>query len=156
MIKILRICVFVTMWCLAHQLSSRQCRMYEAFSGNGLLPDWHQAISPVPEPNQCWLSDSAVVMVRYQCMTLNIFKDCHSGYSYFTIYSPIKFCCGHIFQLYKKLRSFNSHLGYKISRSHSPEEFFIALAIGLLLKSNTAVLCVSWIVQQMKICLNWI
>ena len=37
----------------------------------------------------------------------------------------------------KKLRSFNNHMGYKISRSHSPEEFFIALAIGLLLKSNT-------------------
>ena len=72
-------------------------------------------------------------------MTLNIFKDCHSGYSNLKIYSPIKFCCGHIFQWYKKLRSFNSHLGYKISRSHSPEEFFIALAIGLLLKSNTVI-----------------
>ena len=24
--------------------------MYEAVSGNGLLPDWHQAISPVSEP----------------------------------------------------------------------------------------------------------
>ena len=70
-------------------------------------------------------------------MTLNIFKECHTGYSNLKIYSPIKFCCGHIFQWYKKLRSFKSHVGYKILRSHSPEEFFIALAIGLLLKSNT-------------------
>ena len=31
-------------------------------------------------------------------------------------------------------------MGYKILRSHSPEQFFIALAIGLLLKSNTAIL----------------
>ena len=77
------------------------------------------------------------VSVLMQCMTLNIFKDCHSGYSNLKIYSPIKFCCGHILQWYKKLRSFNSHMGYKISRSHSPEEFFMALAIGLLLKSNT-------------------
>ena len=30
-------------------------------------------------------------------------------------------------------------MGYNILRSHSPEEFFIALAIGLLLKSNTAI-----------------
>ena len=36
--------------------------------------------------------------------------------------------------------SFNSHVGYKILRSHSPEEFFITLAIGLLLKSNTAII----------------
>ena len=36
-----------------------------------------------------------------------------------------------------KTESFNGHVGYKILRSHSPEEFFIALAIGLLLKSNT-------------------
>ena len=35
------------------------------------------------------------------------------------------------------LKSFNGYVGYKILRSHSPEEFFIALAIGLLLKSNT-------------------
>ena len=35
-------------------------------------------------------------------------------------------------------RSFNNHVGYKILRSHSPEEFYIALAIGLLLKLNTA------------------
>ena len=39
----------------------------------------------------------------------------------------------------KKLGSFNSHMGYKILRSRSPKEFFIALAIGLLLKSNTVV-----------------
>ena len=37
----------------------------------------------------------------------------------------------------KKLRSSNSHVGYKILRSNSPDEFIIALAIGLLLKSNT-------------------
>ena len=30
-------------------------------------------------------------------------------------------------------------MGYKILRSHSPEEFFIALAIGLLLKLNTVI-----------------
>ena len=29
-------------------------------------------------------------------------------------------------------------VGYKILRSHDPEKFFIALAIGLPLKSNTA------------------
>ena len=40
----------------------------------------------------------------------------------------------------KKLGSFNSHVSYKILRSHSPEEFFIALAIGLLLKSNTVIM----------------
>ena len=39
----------------------------------------------------------------------------------------------------EKTESFNSQMGYKILRSHSPEEFFIALAIGLLLKSNTAI-----------------
>ena len=38
----------------------------------------------------------------------------------------------------KKLKSFNGHVGYKILRSRSPQEFFIALAIGLLLKSNIA------------------
>ena len=37
----------------------------------------------------------------------------------------------------KKLKSFNGHVGYKILRSRSPQEFFIVLAIGLLLKSNT-------------------
>ena len=37
----------------------------------------------------------------------------------------------------KKLKSFNGHVGYKILWSRSPQEFFIALAIGLLLKSNT-------------------
>ena len=77
-------------------------------------------------------------------MTLDIFKDCHPGYSNLKIYSPIKFCCGHMFQWYKKVRSFKSHLGYKISRSHSPEELFIALATGLLLKSNTAPLLTHW------------
>ena len=35
----------------------------------------------------------------------------------------------------RKLKSFNGHVGYKILGSYSPEEFFIALAIGLLLKS---------------------
>ena len=39
----------------------------------------------------------------------------------------------------EKLRSLNSHLGYKSLRSHSAEEFCTALALGLLLKSNTAV-----------------
>ena len=38
----------------------------------------------------------------------------------------------------KKLRNFNSHVDYKILGSHRPEEFFIALAIGLLQKSTTA------------------
>ena len=33
-------------------------------------------------------------------------------------------------------------MGYKISRYHSPVEFFVALAIGLLLKSNTVVFIV--------------
>ena len=80
--------------------------------------------------------------LQLQCMTLDIFKDCHPGYSNLKIYSPIKFCCGHMFQWYKKVKSFKSHVGYKISRSHSPEECFIALATGLLLKSNTAV--VKW------------
>ena len=42
-----------------------------------------------------------------------------------------------------KLRSFNSHVGYKILRSYYPEEFFIALAIGLVLKSNTE-FCLGW------------
>ena len=89
--------------------------------------------------NSLWPSDTIWwhIYLGQQCMILNIFKDCHSGYSNLKIYSPIKFCCGHIFQWYKKLRSFNSNMGYKISRSHSPEEFFIALAIRLLLKLNT-------------------
>ena len=44
---------------------------------------------------------------------------------------------------WKNLGNFNSHVGYTILRSHSPEEFFIALAIGLLLKWNTGIkLCV--------------
>ena len=37
----------------------------------------------------------------------------------------------------RKLRSFSSIVGYKVASSHSPEEFFIVLAMGLLLKSNT-------------------
>ena len=37
-----------------------------------------------------------------QCMTLNISMDCHLGYLNLKIYSPIKFCGGHIFQLYGK------------------------------------------------------
>ena len=37
----------------------------------------------------------------------------------------------------EKLKHLNSHLGYKILRSHSPDEFCIALAIRLLFKSNT-------------------
>ena len=73
-----------------------------------------------------------------QCMTLNIFKECHSGYLNLKIYSPIEFCLGHIFQWYwKKLGSFNSHVGYEIFRSHSPKEFSIALDIGQLLKVKT-------------------
>ena len=44
---------------------------------------------------------------------------------------------GHIFQSYGNICSFNSHVGYKILKSHSPEEFFIALAIGLVCKLNT-------------------
>ena len=63
-----------------------------------------------------------------QCTTLNTFKDCHLGYLNLKIY-----------RILKKLRLFNSHVGYKILRSHSPMEFFIALAMGLLLKSNTVV-----------------
>ena len=93
-----------------------------------------------PGHKQLWyrLSATWIFLIPWQYMTLNIFKDCHSGYTNLKIYSLIKFCCSHIFQWYKKLRSFNSHVGYKISRYHSPEEFFMALAIGLLLKSNTA------------------
>ena len=49
----------------------------------------------------------------------------------------------------KKLGSFNSHVGYEISRSHSPKEFFIALAIELLLKSNTDI-ALSWTALQMS------
>ena len=37
-------------------------------------------------------------------------------------------------------RSFNSHVGYKILKPRSPEEFFIELAIGLLLKSCTEII----------------
>ena len=40
----------------------------------------------------------------------------------------------------KKNRSFNSHVGYKILKPRSPEEFFIELAIGLLLKSYTEII----------------
>ena len=78
----------------------------------------------------------------YQSMTFNIFNDCHLGYLNFKIYSPIKFCQGSrpcISMILKKLGSFNSHVVYEISRSHSPKEFFIALAIRLLLKSNTVI-----------------
>ena len=88
----------------------------------------------------------------FQCMTLNIFKDCHWGYSNLKIYSRIKFCCGHIYQWYKKQWEvpIAMYVGYKISRSHSPEEFFIALAIRLLLKSNTDIeRC--WFYSQVKI-----
>ena len=35
----------------------------------------------------------------------------------------------------EKNRSFNSHVGYKILKPRSPEEFFTELATGLLLKS---------------------
>ena len=42
----------------------------------------------------------------------------------------------------EKTENFDSHVGYIILRSHSPKDFFIALAIGLLLKSNTE--CMSW------------
>ena len=72
-------------------------------------------------------------------MILN-FKDCHLGYLDLRIYSPIKLRCGHIFQWYWKtltMTNLNSHVGYRILRSHSPQKLFIALGIGLLLKSNT-------------------
>ena len=70
---------------------------------------------------------------------LNIFKNCNSGYLNLRIYSPIEFCHGHLFQWYWKLTSFTSHVGYnyKILRCHSPEEFFMALAIGLLFYPTT-------------------
>ena len=40
--------------------------------------------------------------------------------------------------IWENLKSFNSHVCFKILRSYSPEKFFIVLAIGLLLKSSTA------------------
>ena len=40
----------------------------------------------------------------------------------------------------KKNRSFNSHVGYKVLKPRSPEELFIELAIGLLLKSYTEII----------------
>ena len=43
----------------------------------------------------------------------------------------------YISMILKKLKNFNSHVGDRILRSHSPEEIFTALAIGLLLQSNT-------------------
>ena len=89
----------------------------------------------------CWyFMVKFIHMNSKQCMTLNIFKDCHSGYLNLKIYSQIRFCRGHVFQWHRKhwVRSFNSHVGYKILRSHSPEEFFTALANRLLLKPNTA------------------
>ena len=46
----------------------------------------------------------------------------------------LKFVGAIYFNDMEKLRSLNSHLGYKILWCHSPEEFCIALAIGLLLK----------------------
>ena len=72
-----------------------------------------------------------------QCLTLNIFKDCHLDYMYLNlqIYSSIEICHSHIIQWYETLRSFNSHVGFNILKSHSPDELFTALAIGLLLKA---------------------
>ena len=48
----------------------------------------------------------------------------------------LKFVGAIYFNDVEKLTSLNSHLGYKILRSHSPEELCIALAIRLLLKSK--------------------
>ena len=38
--------------------------MYEAVSGNGLLSDWHQAISPIPEP-----ADLLIPLLLWSCIT---------------------------------------------------------------------------------------
>ena len=38
-----------------------------------------------------------------QCMTLNIFKDCHSGYLNLKIYSPIKFCRCHVHDIFSDI-----------------------------------------------------
>ena len=87
-----------------------------------------------------------VIVACIQCMTWNIFKDRHYGYLNLKMCSPVKFCQGHIFQWYWKNLEVSipgSHVGYEILRSHSPKEFFIALAIGLQLKSNTVHLSVS-------------
>ena len=39
----------------------------------------------------------------------------------------------------KKMGTFNSHEGHEILMSQRQKEFFIALAIGLLLKLNTVI-----------------
>ena len=39
----------------------------------------------------------------------------------------------YISMIWKEMRSFNSRMGYRILRSHSPEEHFITLVIKLLL-----------------------
>ena len=44
----------------------------------------------------------------------------------------------YISMAWTNLQNFNSHVGYKILKSHSPEEIFLASAIRLLLKSNIA------------------
>ena len=84
---------------------------------------------PLPEP----------MLTQIQCVTLNIFNDCHLRYLNLKIHSPAEFCCCHIFHWYQK--DLDSNVCYKILRSYGLEGFFIALAIRLLLKLNTADLC---------------
>ena len=94
---------------------------------------------PSPFPCCQWVC----FLILITLSVLNIFKHCHLGYLNLKINSPIKFYHS-ISMISRKLKSFNGNVGYKILRSHSPQEFSIALAIGLLLKSNTALCVLIW------------
>ena len=116
--------------------------------------------------NWGWAWGKAIIIIKkyiyiskegwpYQCMILNISKDCHLGYLNLKIYSPIKFCHSHIFQWYwkkKKKMEISIAMWSTRLRSHSPKEFFITLAIGLLLKiehCHTSCCCLTWCLSLM-------
>ena len=118
---------------ITETLISTQCKIEQSWAA-WLWITWSQW-----PKHKHWNTARSKFFERSFSVWLNIFKDCHSGYLNLKIYSPIKFFQSHTFQWYKKkMGSLNSHVGYEILRSHSPKEFFIALAIRLLLKSNTA------------------
>ena len=114
--------VWLVVWALTVKLPTGECHRSSPMINQHWFRLWLGAIRQQPIT---------------QCTTLNIFNNCHLGYLNLLIYSPNEICHGHVVLCHKKVRRFNSHLGYKILKSHSPQDFFIALAMGPLLKSHT-------------------
>ena len=76
------------------------------------------------------------IMSSSQCMTFIFSRTAIWGIWILRSTAWLMFVGPYISMIWKKHRSFNSHVGYVILRSNSLEEFFIALTIELIIKSN--------------------